>query len=121
MLDALGAQAFMTGTDRALFEALPAGGFVLRCQRWQGGASGLNWNSTAPCPSPLSSFFVSVYAIAVQRPPRRGRCCGPHIGRGMNGALPFVMGFVVGDLVWFIAAAAGLSVLAKTYAPLFVR
>ncbi len=38
----------------------------------------------------------------------------------MNGALPFVMGFVVGDLVWFIAAAAGLSVLAKTYAPLFV-
>jgi threonine/homoserine/homoserine lactone efflux protein len=38
----------------------------------------------------------------------------------MNGALPFVMGFVVGDLLWFIAAAAGLSVLAKTYAPLFL-
>lgn len=29
MLDALGAQAFMTGTDRALFEALPAGGLLL--------------------------------------------------------------------------------------------
>ncbi len=26
MLDALGAQSFMTGTDRALFEALPPGG-----------------------------------------------------------------------------------------------
>jgi threonine/homoserine/homoserine lactone efflux protein len=65
--------------------------------------------------------FVSVYAIAVATPgPGVAAVVARTLGRGMNGALPFVLGFVVGDLVWFIAAAAGLSVLAKTYAPLFV-
>ncbi|MCA3625881.1 MAG: LysE family translocator [Methylobacterium sp.] len=65
--------------------------------------------------------FVSVYAIAVATPgPGVAAVVARTLGRGMNGALPFVMGFVVGDLVWFIAAAAGLSVLAKAYAPLFV-
>lgn len=65
--------------------------------------------------------FVSVYAIAVATPgPGVAAVVARTLGRGMNGALPFVMGFVVGDLLWFVAAAAGLSVLAKTYAPLFV-
>jgi threonine/homoserine/homoserine lactone efflux protein len=65
--------------------------------------------------------FVSVYAIAVATPgPGVAAVVARTLGRGMNGALPFVMGFVVGDLLWFIAAAAGLSVLAKTYAPLFL-
>jgi len=41
------------------------------------------------------------------------------LGRGTGGALPFILGFVVGDLIWFVAAALGLSVIAKTYAPLF--
>jgi threonine/homoserine/homoserine lactone efflux protein len=71
----------------------------------------------------LTAFlvFVSVYAIAVATPgPGVAAVVARTLGRGMNGALPFVMGFVVGDLVWFVAAAAGLSVLAKTYAPLFV-
>lgn len=65
--------------------------------------------------------FVSVYAIAVATPgPGVAAVVARTLGRGMNGAVPFVLGFVVGDLVWFVAAAAGLSVLAKTYAPLFV-
>ncbi|MCA3629065.1 MAG: LysE family translocator [Methylobacterium sp.] len=71
----------------------------------------------------LTAFFifVSVYAIAVATPgPGVAAVVARTLGRGMNGALPFVMGFVVGDLVWFVAAAAGLSVLAKTYASLFV-
>lgn len=65
--------------------------------------------------------FVSVYAIAVATPgPGVAAVMARTFARGTTGALPFVAGFVVGDLAWFIAAAAGLSVIAKTYAPLFV-
>lgn len=71
----------------------------------------------------LSAFllFVSVYAIAVATPgPGVAAVVARTFAHGTSGALPFVLGFVVGDLVWFIAAAAGLSLIAKTYAPLFV-
>ncbi|MGL5447811.1 MAG: LysE family translocator [Rhabdaerophilum sp.] len=66
-------------------------------------------------------LFISVYAVAVATPgPGVAAVVARTMGRGTNGAIPFVLGFVVGDLAWFIAAAAGLSVVAKTYAPLFV-
>lgn len=66
-------------------------------------------------------LFVSVYAIAVATPgPGVAAVVARTFARGTAGALPFVAGFVVGDLAWFVAAAAGLSVIAKTYAPLFV-
>lgn len=66
------------------------------------------------------ALFISVYAIAVATPgPGVAAVVARSMGRGMQGALPFVLGFVVGDLIWFLAAAAGLSVIAKTFAPLF--
>lgn len=71
----------------------------------------------------LASFlvFISVYALAVASPgPGIAALVARTLGRGMSGAVPFILGFVVGDLVWFLAAAAGLAVIAKTYAPLFI-
>lgn len=65
--------------------------------------------------------FISVYAVAVATPgPGVAAVVARTLGRGMQGAVPFVLGFVAGDLIWFAAAAAGLSVLAQTHAPLFV-
>lgn len=64
--------------------------------------------------------FASVYAVAVATPgPGIAALVARTLGRGTGGAVPFILGFVVGDLVWFFAAAAGLSVIAQAYAPLF--
>lgn len=64
--------------------------------------------------------FISVYAIAVATPgPGVAALVARTLGRGTQGAVPFLLGFVVGDLIWFIGAAMGLAVIAKTYAPLF--
>jgi threonine/homoserine/homoserine lactone efflux protein len=66
-------------------------------------------------------LFISVYAIAVATPgPGVAAVMARAFARGTSGAVPFVLGFVVGDLIWFGAAAAGLSLVAKTFAPLFV-
>lgn len=70
----------------------------------------------------LTAFllFISVYAVAVATPgPGVAAVVARTMGRGTSGAIPFVLGFVVGDLAWFVAAAAGLSLIAKTFAPLF--
>ncbi len=65
-------------------------------------------------------LFVSVYALAVATPgPGVAAVVARVMGRGLSGALPFMLGFVVGDLVWFTAAATGLSVIATSFAPLF--
>lgn len=70
--------------------------------------------------SALASFIL-VYAIAVATPgPGIAALVARTLGRGTAGAVPFILGFVVGDLVWFLAAAAGLAVIAKTFAPLFL-
>lgn len=65
-------------------------------------------------------LFVSVYVAAVATPgPGIAALIARTLGRGTSGALPFILGYVVGDLFWFAAAAAGLSVVAKNYAALF--
>jgi threonine/homoserine/homoserine lactone efflux protein len=38
----------------------------------------------------------------------------------MKGAPAFILGFMVGDLVWFALAATGLAALARTAATLFI-
>lgn len=66
-------------------------------------------------------LFISVYAVAVATPgPGVAAVVARTFARGTSGAFPFVLGFVIGDLVWFAVAAAGLSVIAKSFAPLFV-
>ncbi len=65
-------------------------------------------------------LFVSVYVAAVATPgPGIAALVARTLGRGTSGALPFILGYVVGDLFWFAGAAAGLSVVAKNYAALF--
>jgi len=65
--------------------------------------------------------FISIYALAVATPgPGVAAVVARSLGRGMAGAAPFILGFVVGDLLWFIGAALGLSLLIAAYAPLFM-
>ncbi len=42
------------------------------------------------------------------------------LARGTSGVGAFIAGFVVGDLVWFTLAAAGLAVIASTFAAVFL-
>ena len=42
------------------------------------------------------------------------------LGQGLRGIAPFIAGFVVGDIVWLILAAMGLSALAHAFAGLFL-
>ena len=44
---------------------------------------------------------------------------GRVLGRGLVGIAPFIVGFVVGDLIWFAVAATGLAVLAHQFAAIF--
>jgi len=37
------------------------------------------------------------------------------LGRGARSALPYVLGIIAGDLVWFTSAIAGLSIVAQTF------
>jgi threonine/homoserine/homoserine lactone efflux protein len=42
------------------------------------------------------------------------------LGRGKDGLVPFIAGYVVGDLIWFTLAATGMAMLAKTAHILFL-
>jgi threonine/homoserine/homoserine lactone efflux protein len=62
-----------------------------------------------------------VYFLAVATPgPGVAAVIAQGLARGPKGAPAFIAGFVVGDLTWFLAAALGLSALAKSAHPLFV-
>jgi threonine/homoserine/homoserine lactone efflux protein len=66
------------------------------------------------------AVFVAVYALAVATPgPGIAAIVARTLGRGRQGTVPFILGFVMGDLVWFIATTLGLSLIVKAYAPLF--
>lgn len=59
--------------------------------------------------------FVAVYFVAVATPgPGIAAVIARGLARGSAGAPAFIAGFVAGDLVWFAAAALGLSALAQT-------
>jgi threonine/homoserine/homoserine lactone efflux protein len=64
--------------------------------------------------------FIPVYALAVASPgPAVAAVLARTMGQGTQGAAAFIFGLVMGDLTWFAGAALGLSLIAKTYAPLF--
>ena len=66
-------------------------------------------------------LFSSVYALAVATPgPGIAALVARTLSRGTAGAVVFILGFVIGDLIWFCGAALGLNVLAKTFTPLFI-
>jgi threonine/homoserine/homoserine lactone efflux protein len=65
--------------------------------------------------------FCAVYAVATASPgPGIAAMLARVLGRGLRGVPAFIAGFVVGDLFWFTIAAAGLALLAQTFALLFV-
>lgn len=59
--------------------------------------------------------FCAVYSLAVATPgPGVAAVIARGLARGPQGAVAFIGGFVVGDLIWFLGAALGLSALAQT-------
>jgi threonine/homoserine/homoserine lactone efflux protein len=66
-------------------------------------------------------IFAGVYAMAVASPgPGVAAIIARGLGHGVSGAPAFILGFIIGDLVWLTFAVGGLAVIAQTYAPLFL-
>ena len=66
-------------------------------------------------------LFAAVYFAAVATPgPGVAALVARVLGHGLGGVAAFIAGYVVGDLIWLILAATGLSVLANAFAGLFV-
>jgi threonine/homoserine/homoserine lactone efflux protein len=62
----------------------------------------------------LATFCIA-YLVAVATPgPGVAAVIARSLARGLQGVVPFVAGFLVGDLLWFAAAAGGLATLAHT-------
>ena len=65
-------------------------------------------------------LFALAYFVAVATPgPGVAAIVARALGRGLHGLPAFILGFILGDLTLYAIAAAGLAVLAQTYAPLF--
>src|ERR1700677_1561402 len=65
--------------------------------------------------------FCAAYFLAVATPgPGVAAVIAQGLARGSAGAPAFIAGFVVGDLLWFCAAALGLAALAQTAHAAFV-
>jgi threonine/homoserine/homoserine lactone efflux protein len=59
--------------------------------------------------------FCITYLLAVATPgPGVTAVIARSLAHGMRGAPAFIAGFVVGDLIWFAGATAGLAALAQT-------
>jgi threonine/homoserine/homoserine lactone efflux protein len=65
--------------------------------------------------------FCVAYFLAVATPgPGVAAVISQGMSRGAKGAPAFIAGFLVGDLLWFLAAVLGLSALAQTAHMAFV-
>lgn len=66
-------------------------------------------------------LFLLAYATAVAVPgPGLAALIARVLARGTAGVAPFIAGFIVGDLVWFAIAAAGMAALAESLGALFI-
>jgi len=66
-------------------------------------------------------IFASVYLLAVATPgPGVAAIIARSLARGSQGAVAFIAGFWIGDLIWFSVAATGLAALAQTARVVFV-
>src|SRR5690606_19631911 len=65
--------------------------------------------------------FTIAYAIAVLVPgPGVAAVVARAVGGGFKGALPMVLGILVGDLAYFVFAVFGLAAIATWFGPIFV-
>jgi len=66
------------------------------------------------------ALFAAVYFAAVATPgPGLAALVARVIAYGLAGIAPFILGYVVGDMVWLIVAGTGLAALAKAFAGAF--
>jgi threonine/homoserine/homoserine lactone efflux protein len=66
-------------------------------------------------------IFASIYLLAVATPgPGVAAVIARSLARGTQGAMAFIAGFLIGDLIWFAVAATGLAALAQTARLVFV-
>jgi len=67
------------------------------------------------------ALFTGAYAIAVLVPgPGVAAVVARALGGGFRGAVPMVLGILVGDLVYFVFAVFGLAAIATWFGPVFV-
>jgi threonine/homoserine/homoserine lactone efflux protein len=65
--------------------------------------------------------FCAVYFVAVASPgPGVAAVIARALAHGTRGAPSFILGFLIGDLIWFALAATGLAAVAKAAYPIFV-
>lgn len=65
--------------------------------------------------------FCAVYLLAVATPgPGVAAVLTRSLAHGMRGAPAFIAGFLLGDLLWFAGASAGLAALAQTAQTVFL-
>lgn len=81
-------------------------------------------HATAPAGGVNASgllLFGAVYALSVATPgPGVAAVIARALAGGTRGAAAFIGGFIAGDLLWFTAAATGLSALAQSAHTAFV-
>jgi threonine/homoserine/homoserine lactone efflux protein len=66
-------------------------------------------------------IFSAVYLMAVASPgPGVAAIIARSLAHGTQGAVAFIAGFLIGDLIWFTVAATGLAALAQTAQAVFV-
>ena len=66
-------------------------------------------------------IFAAVYFVAVATPgPGVAALVARVLAHGLEGVAPFIAGYVVGDMIWLMLAATGLSVVAHAFAGVFV-
>jgi threonine/homoserine/homoserine lactone efflux protein len=66
-------------------------------------------------------LFAAVYFAAVATPgPGIAALIARVLSQGLEGVAPFIAGYFVADMVWLTLAATGLTVVAKTFAGLFI-
>ena len=62
-------------------------------------------------------LFAAVYFAAVATPgPGVAALVARVLGHGLTGVAPFILGYVVGDLIWLAIAATGLAAIAHLFA-----
>jgi len=67
------------------------------------------------------ALFCLTYLLAAATPgPGIGAILARVIGRGTEGIVAFIAGYVAGDLIWFTLAATGMAMLAQSAHSLFV-
>lgn len=67
------------------------------------------------------AVFCAVYLLAVATPgPGVAAVLTRSLTHGMRGAPAFIAGFLIGDLIWFAGASAGLAALAETAQTVFL-